>query len=83
MPNTDSGLGVECHLNKPKMCDTSLSVWEWRKQLAEAGALSLLSNSRIFDDTMCLKNQDCMSNYFVALREEVKNRILVFWVVID
>lgn len=45
--------------------------------------MSLLSNSRIFDDTMCLENQDGMSNYFVALGEEVKNRILVFWVVID
>lgn len=45
--------------------------------------MSVLSNSRIFDDSVCLENQDCMSNYFVALGEEVKNRILVFWLVSD
>lgn len=77
--------GGECHLNKLKTRDMLIS-WEGRKQLAEPGEMSLLSNNRTYDNTTVSEKSceaDCMPNYFVALGEKVKNRILVFGVVID
>ena len=58
--------GVECHFNKFKMYNKLIS-WKWRKQLAEAGEMSLLNSRRILDEITSLKNLARLIAYPIIL----------------